>query len=285
MGLVTVTAAAATVTASSATMVYGGAVPAITPTYGGLLNGTTAPATLPICSTTATSTSPVGTYPSSCTGAADPNYTFTYVAGTVTVTKAAATTVVTSNVNPSVHGQSVTFTATVTRSSAGTGAVPSGTVQFKVDGVNLGGARTLNAAGVATIATTTLTTATHSVVATYSGDVRYLGGPSAALSQRVNAARTTTTLTLTTPVSRRTTIRYTARVRAVAPGAGTPTGTVRFYRGTTLIGSATLSGGVAVLNYRNTNLATGTYSMHATYVASTNFLTSTSPNVSQRITP
>ena len=283
--VVTVTPAAVTVTASSPTMVYGGAVPAITPTYAGLKNGATSPATSPTCSTTATSVSPVGTYPSTCSGAADPNYTFTYVAGTVTVTKAAVTTVVTSTVNPSVHGQSVTFRATVTRSSAGAGAVPSGTVQFTVDGVNLGGARTLSAAGVATsIATTTLTTATHSVVATYSGDVRYLGGASAPLSQVVRAAATATTLTLVTPVSRATTIRYTARVRSVAPGTGTPTGTVRFYRGATLIGSATLAGGVAVLNYRNTTLALGTYSMHAIYVASTNFLTSTSPNVSQRIT-
>ena len=286
-GVVHVTQAALGIFAPTGTMVYGGAVPPIT--YSGFVPPDTAASltSLPTCTWTPTPAAPaaVGTYLTACGGAASPNYVFLYMPGIVTVTKAAATTVVTSSVNPSVHGQSVTFTATVTRSSAGTGAVPTGTVQFKVDGVNLGGARTLNAAGVATIATTTLTTATHSVVATYSGDANYLGGTSAALSQRVNKAGTTTTLTLTTPVSRQTTIRYTARVRAVAPGAGTPTGTVRFYRGNTLIGSATLSGGVAVLNYRNTNLATGTYSMHATYVASTNFLTSTSPNVRQRITP
>ena len=66
----------------------GGSVPAITPTYGGLVNGDTAPDTAPTCSTTATSSSPAGTYPSTCSGAADDNYTFTYVNGTVTVNAA-----------------------------------------------------------------------------------------------------------------------------------------------------------------------------------------------------
>ena len=85
------TKADATVTASDGTFVYGGTVPAITPSYSGLVNGDTAPATPPTCSTTATSSSPVGTYPSTCSGADDPNYTFSYVDGTVTVTPKAAT--------------------------------------------------------------------------------------------------------------------------------------------------------------------------------------------------
>ncbi|MCZ7630874.1 MAG: hypothetical protein M5U19_18335 [Microthrixaceae bacterium] len=90
-GVLTITAAPATVTASSAPMTYGDAVPAITPSYAGLVNGDTAPATPPTCSTTATSASPVGSYPSTCSGAADPNYTFGYSPGSVTVDKAPAT--------------------------------------------------------------------------------------------------------------------------------------------------------------------------------------------------
>ncbi|MGA3328041.1 MAG: choice-of-anchor D domain-containing protein [Terriglobia bacterium] len=76
-----------TITASSATMAYGGTVPTITPGYSGFVNGDT-PASLttpPTCSTTATSTSPPGSYPSSCSGAVDSNYTISYVNGTVTV--------------------------------------------------------------------------------------------------------------------------------------------------------------------------------------------------------
>ena len=76
------------ITASSGTMTYGGAVPVIIPIYSGLVNGDLAPATLPTCSTTATSSSPAGPYPTTCTGADDPNYTITYVDGSVDVTLA-----------------------------------------------------------------------------------------------------------------------------------------------------------------------------------------------------
>ena len=59
--------------------------PAITASYSGFVNGDNASSltTPPTCSTTATSSSPVGSYPSSCSGAVDPNYTFGYSNGTV----------------------------------------------------------------------------------------------------------------------------------------------------------------------------------------------------------
>ena len=64
----------------------------------------------------------------------------------------ATTTVVTSNRVPAATlGQSITFTATV-RPVTGTG-IPDGTVQFTIDGVNVGGALTLNAQGRATYST------------------------------------------------------------------------------------------------------------------------------------
>ena len=84
-GVVMVTPASLVITASSGTMTYGGKVPAITPGYSGLQNGDTAPAVPPNCSTTATSASPVGSYASSCSGASDPNYSITYVKGSVVV--------------------------------------------------------------------------------------------------------------------------------------------------------------------------------------------------------
>ena len=83
----TVNKAPLTITASSATMAPGGSVPAITPTYSAFVNGDTASSltTRPTCSTTATSSSAPGNYPSTCSGAVDPNYNFTYVAGTIAV--------------------------------------------------------------------------------------------------------------------------------------------------------------------------------------------------------
>jgi hypothetical protein len=81
------------ITASSGSMTYGGNVPVITPSYVGFLNGDT-PASLttqPTCTTAATNTSAVGAYPSNCTGAVDPKYVISYVAGSVSVNPAPLT--------------------------------------------------------------------------------------------------------------------------------------------------------------------------------------------------
>jgi hypothetical protein len=89
-----ITAAPLVITASSASMTYGGAVPAITPQYAGFVNGDS-PGSLtatPVCGTTATPASPAGSYPATCHGAADPNYLISYSNGTVSVSPAGTTT-------------------------------------------------------------------------------------------------------------------------------------------------------------------------------------------------
>jgi hypothetical protein len=63
----------------------------------------------------------------------------------------------------------VTFTATVT-SAAGT---PTGSVQFKADGANLGSPVLLSAGGVATLTTSALPAGNHSVTAEYGGDANF----------------------------------------------------------------------------------------------------------------
>ena len=83
----TVDAAPLTVTASSGSFAAGGTPPTITAGYSGFQNSDTPSSltTAPACSTSATSSSSAGSYPSTCTGAADPNYTISYVPGSVTV--------------------------------------------------------------------------------------------------------------------------------------------------------------------------------------------------------
>ena len=103
-GTVTVDPAPLTVTASSAGFHYGDVPPLITPLYSGLVNGDTGPETAPTCSTTATNSSPVGTYPSTCSGAVDDNYSFTYVPGVVTVTMATNPLVITASSGAFVQG-------------------------------------------------------------------------------------------------------------------------------------------------------------------------------------
>jgi len=86
-GDLVVSPAPLTITASSATMTYGGAPPAITASYTGFVNGDTAASltAAPTCTTTASPQSNVGAYPTSCSGAVDANYTIGYVAGSMTV--------------------------------------------------------------------------------------------------------------------------------------------------------------------------------------------------------
>jgi hypothetical protein len=103
---------------------------------------------------------------------------------TLTVTGTTTTTLA-SSANPSVFGQAVTFTATV--SNVGTAPVPGGSVSFTVDG-SAAGTVTLDASGIATLTTSALAVGSHPVLATYNGDVSHVGSVSTTLSQAVNAA-------------------------------------------------------------------------------------------------
>ena len=90
------------------------------------------------------------------------------LAGGQTVQKANTSTAVSSSQNPSTFGQSVTFTATVSNAS-GTGVTPTGSVQFVVDGSNLGSAVVLSGGSATSSAISTLMVngSPHSVTANY----------------------------------------------------------------------------------------------------------------------
>jgi hypothetical protein len=92
-GTYTISPAQLTITANNASITYGGAVPALSVFFSGFVNGDDATklTTAPTVTTTATSTSPVGTYPITAAGAASPNYTIGYTAGTLTIGKAGLT--------------------------------------------------------------------------------------------------------------------------------------------------------------------------------------------------
>src|SRR4029077_18513294 len=87
------------------------------------------------------------------------------------VNQASTSTAVTTSLTPSVFGQSVTFTATVTAGFPGSG-IPTGTVTFK-DGASTLGTGTLSGSGVATFTTSALSAATHTINAFYGGDTNH----------------------------------------------------------------------------------------------------------------
>ena len=96
---------AVTITANNQTMTQGGAVPSpLTYTVSPKVALTTGP----VCTTTATSSSAAGTYPVTCSGAVATGDTFTYVAGTLTVTTSApATMTITATSQTMTYGASV----------------------------------------------------------------------------------------------------------------------------------------------------------------------------------
>jgi len=87
------------------------------------------------------------------------------------VTKVPTTTVVTTSGSPTMSGDSVTLTATVTpHPTTGSG----GTVRFYDNTVAIGAAASVNTGtGEATLATTALTVGSHTITATYSGAIGY----------------------------------------------------------------------------------------------------------------
>ncbi|MEO6151232.1 MAG: MBG domain-containing protein [Mucilaginibacter sp.] len=87
----TVTPVALKIAAPEKTKAYGSANPVLKPVYTGFVNGDTSIATPPVLATIATIASVPGVYPVTASGAASVNYTFTYVPGKLTVSKAPLT--------------------------------------------------------------------------------------------------------------------------------------------------------------------------------------------------
>ncbi len=145
----------------------------------------------------------------------------------------ATTTDLVSDSNPSVYGQDVTFTATVSPIPDG------GTVTFKDNGTDISGAITVNLTnGRASYSTADLTVGEHTVTAEYSGTTDYDPSTSDSLTQVVEKADTTVELASSdNPSVTGQSVTYTATVSVEAPGSGSPTGTVDFYAAGNLIAS------------------------------------------------
>jgi hypothetical protein len=160
----------------------------------------------------------------------------------VTVNPAATTVALGSSVNPAGTGQAVTFTANVAAVAPG-GGTPTGTVTFK-DGNVVLGTVAVGTRGTATFTTSFAATGSHVITAVYSGDPIFLAS-SQVLTEQVNAtpthkATTTALLASANPVVVGRAVTFTANVRDPS-GTGTPTGTVTFYVGNTVLARVALN--------------------------------------------
>ena len=186
----------------------------------------------------------------------------------------ATTTTLSSSLNPSIYGQSVTFAATVTSSL---GPPPNEeTVTFTKGTTTLG--TVALSGGSASFTSSTLPAASYNVRAVYGGDANLVGSASNIVMQVVNKATTTTTLTSSqNPSSFGQSVTFTAHV---APQySGTVSGQVTFKNGTTALATVTLSSGVA--KYTTKNLPVGTNPITGVYNGNPSFVASTSNTVNQ----
>jgi hypothetical protein len=194
-----------------------------------------------------------------------------------TIVAGPTTTTLSSSGTPSVFGQTVTFTAQVTAGSSPT--PPTGTVFF-LDGTTQLGTGDLSG-GIATFTTSTLavtpgdftsptfTPVPDKITARYGGTATFTSSLSNEVDQIVDPAQATTTLVSNAnPSVFGQLVTFTATVAAVAPGGGTPSGTVAFTIDPTAASPTVLTGtlvaGVATVS--TSTLSVGTHSVVANYV-------------------
>ena len=206
--------------------------------------------------------------------------------------KTDTTTALASAPNPSVVGELVVFTATVT---AGIGT-PAGTVTF-TEGITLLGSGPLDASGQVTLSTSALAAGEHLITATYSGDANFDGSTSDVVTQTVTATSATTGTTTTlasapNPSVVGELVVFTATVTAeggtsavsvtFAESSATPTGSVTFTDGGATLGTVPLDNGVAT--FSTSNLSADTHTISAAYSGDANFSASTSAAITQSVT-
>ena len=183
-------------------------------------------------------------------------------------------TSLTSSLNPSIYGQKVTWTATVTSSGSIT---PTGKVRFTWSGYTIGSA-TLNSSGVATLTRSNLNADAYPLTAVYAGDADNLASTSAALNQVV--LETTSAAAITSspnPSTQGQAVTFTAKI--LSPTV-IPKGPVTFTAGKTVLGTAQLSGGAAKVTI--SSLAVGSTKVTATYYGDSN-ISQSSASVTQTV--
>jgi hypothetical protein len=226
---------------------------------------------------TPTNADVAGTYTETATFSGDSNYTASSSPETnnFSIGSNASTTSVSSGLNPSTYGGSVTFTATIT---SDTGDVkgrkpakkngmqpmqPTGTVTWSANTGCSASTLTGTYPGSATCTTSNLNAGAYTITATYSGDSNH-GGSSGSVSQTVNQA--SQTINVTTPAPSQVVKGSTFTVVASAT-SGLP---ISF--GTT--GACTNSGGTITMS----NTASGTCNIAITQAGNSNYAAATPVN-------
>jgi hypothetical protein len=181
--------------------------------------------------------------------------------------------------SPSNPGVPVTFSAAV---STRTAPVNSGSVNF-IQGGTVVATVLVNSAGVASFTTMSLPVGSTAVTAVYNGFGGLLGSTSPALVQSVVPFSTVTFLASSgNPSLGGQRVTFTASV--MAGGAPVAAGTITFRRGAVFLGTVPIgAGGAASLTV--SSLPVGTLRIQAVYNGTTNYASSVSPVLKQKVSP
>jgi hypothetical protein len=188
------------------------------------------------------------------------------------IPKYTTTLTFTSSPNPSVLGQPVTFTVTVSS--------PDHAILSPITVIdNNAPLATLlpNSSGIASITTAALALGSHLVTASYAGDTTHQPA-STSVNQNVIAGTTTTEALSSSlnPANYGQSVTLTAVVTSASPTSA-PTGAVTFTDGSTVLAIATLtnaSGSTATAAFSISTLAVGAHTITATYNPGTGFASS-----------
>jgi hypothetical protein len=221
---------------------------------------------------------PAGTYSFGASYGGDTNYEA--AAGSLTgysVSLLPTAETIASTVSSPVFGQPVAFTATVTTSGT---PVTTGSVQWLVDGTDEGSPVAVGADGTATLGPLTgLSVGMHTIEADYSGSSQDAVTTEQA-SIVVGQAGTATAVSVTGKA-------LYATVTPVAPGAGTPTGTVAFLVNGQAAGTVKLpASGTAKLSFKVAGAAavSASYSGDTSFSPSSGSTKTSNPTITARIT-
>ena len=199
------------------------------------------------------------------------------------------TTTVASSLDPATYGQTEVFTATVapvpgTPALAGT---PAGTVDF-YDGTTLLKAGVpLNASGVATFSTASLSSplaiGTNNIIAYYNNSSNQYIPSQGSFSENIQSGSTTTLATSVNPTGPGLPVTFTATIAPVAPGMGNPDGQVTFSDGGTTLGTVTVNTATGTATFTTSSLALGKHTITASYGGSTGYAPSSSAVLTQTV--
>jgi len=187
------------------------------------------------------------------------------------IQKTATTVTATQSATTVLAGLPVSFTATVTSPTG----IPTGTVTLYDGG---SGIQTvpLNAQGVATFLSSTLSTGSHTLTVGYGGDSSYQAGISTAWTETISLAQPAVTLSgPANAVDVGTMITLTGNL--TGPGIK-PAGTLTLLDGSTVIASQPVSSNAA-FSFATSSLALGAHTLSVAYSGDSNNTSATSPVV------